>query len=144
MIDVSTYRIDELDYLIDSFSKGDRISFEKIYKSFYPALYNYGNQFRIDGVYVDDCIQEVFVNIWNSRSRVNIKSLKPYLFRCLRNKILKILSHNVNEKLKAEKYSKEEFEISYYPWADEIKDKNRSDLEKKLKYQIKQLSPKQR
>jgi len=133
-----------MDYLLDSFKKGDRVSFEKIYKFYYPLLYNYGCQFGIDESDIDDSIQLVFVDIWNSRNRLNIKALKPYLFRCLRNRIAKSLSKNIKEKSKAEKYWREEFEVSYHPLAEEIENQNRTDLENKLINCIEHLSPKQR
>ncbi|MCG8307643.1 MAG: sigma-70 family RNA polymerase sigma factor [Cytophagales bacterium] len=138
------YRIDETDYLLDSFVRGNPDSFEKIYKSLYPVLYNYGRQFNINEADTDDCIQEVFVDIWNSRSRIKIKSLKAYLMRCVRNKILKILSTKIKENVKAENYTREEFEISYHPLQFEIDIQNNLELEEKLKQHIARLGPRQR
>ena len=136
--------IDKMDYLLDSLKNGDRVSFEKIYKSFYPLLYNYGRQFGLDESDIDDSIQMVFIEIWNSRNLLNIKVLKPYLFTCLRNKITKSLSRNLKENSKAEKYWREEFKVSYHPSVEEIEFQNKTDLEKNLINSIEQLSPKQR
>lgn len=133
-----------MDYLLESFKKGDQASFEKIYKSFYPLLYNYGRQFGLDESDIDDFIQEIFIDIWKSISRLNIKTFKPYLIRCLRNKITKSLATNSKEKSNAKKYWREEFEVSYHPLLEEIENQNRTDIENKLKNCVNQLSPKQR
>ncbi|UZR97818.1 RNA polymerase sigma factor [Chondrinema litorale] len=133
-----------IDLLVKNFLKGDRKAFEKVYKLYHPLLYNYGCQFRIDSSVVDDFIQDIFIDIWNSRERLNIKQLKPYLFKCLRNKLTKQLAKEVKEKDKAEKYWREEFEISYDPASLGIDTENKTELEKKLAACIEELSPRQR
>lgn len=136
--------IGNVDLLLENFLKGDRKSFEKVYKLYYPLLYNYGRQFRIDESTVDDYIQDIFIDIWNSRDRLNIKMLKPYLLKCLRNKLTKQLVKINKEKDKAEKYWREEFEISYDPASLGIKLENQKELETKLAACIEELSPRQR
>jgi len=133
----------DADFLLENFIKGDPDSFEKIYKSFYPYLYNYGCQFGIDKSDVDDSIQEVFLDLWDSRNHLNINALKPYIFRCLRNKISRNIFRSLNEKKKEEKYIREEFKIYYSSGTEEV-EQNRSDLERRVVDQIEQLSPKQR
>ncbi|WP_020531979.1 RNA polymerase sigma factor [Flexithrix dorotheae] len=141
-MDVS--KTEDVDLLLNNFQKGDRISFEKIYKFYHPILFNYGRQFGLSETIVDDCIQDIFIEIWNSRERLKINALKFYLIKCLRNRITKYLSKNLREKEKAEKYWKEEFEISYDPAILGLQAQNKSELESRLINNIKQLSPKQR
>lgn len=136
--------INEVDFLLASFLNGDHISFERIYKSYYPILFNYARQFHVNEVTADDAIQDVFIEIWESRSRLKINSLKPYLFRCLRNKISKLLSKNLKEKSKADKYWHEEFETEYEPDRLSLEANQKSNSEQQLIVNIKKLSPKQR
>jgi RNA polymerase sigma factor (sigma-70 family) len=134
----------EVDLLLNGFLNGDKKSFEKIYMGYYPMLYNYGRQFSVDEEAVDDCIQDVFIEIWNYRRSLIIKSLKPYLFKCLRNKISKYLSRTSRDLERAEKYQREEFEIEYDPVALVMDDDGKRELENRLKKGIERLTPRQR
>jgi len=55
-------------------------------------LYNYGCKLSPDQALVQDTVQELFVDLWKSRSRLTVPvSVKFYLFRSLRRRILKNL-----------------------------------------------------
>lgn len=134
----------EDDLLVVDFLHGDRGSFEKIYIFYYPLLFNYGRQFGVDELRVYDAIQDIFVDIWNSRNRLKILAIKPYLFRCLRNKIKKSLFKETQEKERAHKYWLEEFAVTYDPTTIGIAAETFEEVHKKLNANIEKLSPKQR
>lgn len=74
--------------LWDAFRTGDRLAFEAIYDRYVQVLYNYGCKLSSDGSLVQDLIQDLFIEIWNSRDRLGpTDSIKFYLFRSLRRKI---------------------------------------------------------
>lgn len=61
----------------------------------YADLYNYGARFTADDGLVRDCIQEVFISLWQRRENVTtILSPKYYLLRAVKNKVLKSLHKN--------------------------------------------------
>lgn len=61
-------------------------------QSYYSDIYNYGTKFSNDSSLVADCIQEVFISLWQRReSATTILSLKYYLLRAVKNKVLKAL-----------------------------------------------------
>src|SRR5450631_794223 len=62
---------------------------------YYTDLYNYASSFTRDEELVKDCIQEVFISLWQRRENaVAILSPKYYLLRAVKNKILKAAHKN--------------------------------------------------
>jgi RNA polymerase sigma factor (sigma-70 family) len=71
-----------------SFRSGDETAFSMLYKSQIEMLYRYGHKLTADTQLVEDSIQDMFVELWNSRKRLSdTDSIKYYLFRILRRKI---------------------------------------------------------
>ena len=67
-----------------------------IMKKYYSSLYNYGYRFLQDDGLIKDCIQEVFISLWQRRDNLKqILSLKYYLLRATKNKVLKCM-HQAN------------------------------------------------
>lgn len=76
--------------LWDRFRRGDRISFETIYRSRIADLLNYGYKVTSDRALIEDSIQDLFYELWQSRENLSqTTSIKYYLFRALRNKIMR-------------------------------------------------------
>ncbi|MEQ6118348.1 sigma-70 family RNA polymerase sigma factor [Reichenbachiella sp. MALMAid0571] len=135
---------EEVDIDLVRFLSGNKAAFERMYKQYYPELYNYARQFQIDQAATNDCIQDVFIEIWNSRKRLKIKSIRPYLFTSVRNKITKYRSKSIKEQLQAEKYHQEEFEVKYNPSLTQVESENKLELEKRLKKGVENLTPRQK
>ncbi|MGM9510553.1 RNA polymerase sigma factor [Larkinella sp. GY13] len=54
----------------------------------YRSLLNYGQKFNRDEEFLKDCIQELFIEIWNRRQTLSSPdNVKAYLFSSLRRKI---------------------------------------------------------
>lgn len=61
-------------------------------QTYYSNIYNYAAKFSKDSSLIADCIQEVFISLWQRReSATTILSLKYYLLRATKNKVLKAL-----------------------------------------------------
>ena len=77
----------------DDISEGGDIS--SVYNNYYEILLNYGVQFNLDKASVQDCIHDLFVDLWRSGKAMNeLTSIKAYLLKALRNKIYKKLKKN--------------------------------------------------
>lgn len=64
-------------------------------KKYYSDIYNYASKFSKDTGLVSDCIQEVFISLWQRReTATTILSVKYYLLRAVKNKVLKALHTN--------------------------------------------------
>ncbi len=67
---------------------GDEKALGKLMHNCYRALLNYGYKFVKSDDFLKDCIQETFIDIWNSRKRLIVPdSIKAYLFVSLKRKI---------------------------------------------------------
>ncbi|WP_136464805.1 RNA polymerase sigma factor [Flagellimonas onchidii] len=74
--------------LWSEFQSGNEKAFAKMYRDNTTVLYSYGIKFVNNGPLVRDCIQDLFVEIWNKKHRLGeVKSIRSYLFKSLRRKI---------------------------------------------------------
>jgi RNA polymerase sigma factor (sigma-70 family) len=65
-------------------------------ETYYVDLYNYASSFTKDEELVKDCIQEVFISLWQRRdTAAAILSPKYYLLRAVKNKVLKSTHQHV-------------------------------------------------
>lgn len=69
---------------------GDRAGMEGLYTKYAQELFRLGMSIKGDRSLVKDCIQDVFLNLWQYRHTVRpTDNVKLYLFKCLSNKIYK-------------------------------------------------------
>ena len=81
----------EIDWL-QRLQQHDEKALEFLMRQYYTSIYNYASKFSKDTALVSDCIQEVFISLWQRReSATSILSLKYYLLRAVKNKLLKAL-----------------------------------------------------
>jgi len=81
--------------LLKRLQQHDEQALACLMKQFYHDLYNYGIRFAQDDAMVKDCIQEVFISLWQRRETAReILSPKFYLLRAVKNKVLKSLHRN--------------------------------------------------
>jgi RNA polymerase sigma factor (sigma-70 family) len=70
------------------FRNGDREALSAIYKQHHKSLFNYGIRFCRNNQVVEDCIQDMFLELWKSRQGLSpTDSIRYYLLKVLRNKI---------------------------------------------------------
>ena len=73
-----------------AFRSGDEKALVTIYDRFTDLLYNYGCKIIGDGELVKDSIQELFIEIWQNRTRLgDTDSIKFYLLKSLRRKLIR-------------------------------------------------------
>jgi RNA polymerase sigma factor (sigma-70 family) len=71
------------------FKEGDLGAYSQIYKKYFFTLYSYGKKLNDDHDLVKDCIQELFIKIWDNRENLNeTTSIKYYLYTSLKRKLL--------------------------------------------------------
>jgi RNA polymerase sigma-70 factor (ECF subfamily) len=80
--------------LWESFRKGDKEAFAALFREHYNTLYKFGNKFTTDTELLEDCIQELFVELWQAKSRAPVFSVKAYLLKSLKYKLLKAFRKN--------------------------------------------------
>lgn len=74
--------------LLSNFIEGDVSAFSKLYDMYVNLLYNYGYRLTTDAELLKDCIQDVFIKIYNKRTELNtVINFKSYLLISLKNKL---------------------------------------------------------
>lgn len=78
----------------EQIKSGNKEVFTEIYQQNINSLYNYGLKINTNRVIIEDCIQELFIEIWTKRDKLadNLYSIKFYLMKSLRRRILRMLS----------------------------------------------------
>lgn len=72
----------------EKLSEGNDTMFKYIYNKYTPELFTYGCHFSQDQDLVKDCIQELFLNIYNNIKRLTPPSnLKYYLLMSMKNQL---------------------------------------------------------
>jgi RNA polymerase sigma factor (sigma-70 family) len=81
--------------LLKRLQRDDAGALASLMRLYYDDLHNYGARFTMDKALVKDCIQEVFISLWQRRESADtILSPKYYLLRAIKNKMLKSLHKN--------------------------------------------------
>jgi len=84
--------------LIKRLQQGDEVALASLMRMYYDNLYHYASRFTKDKELIKDCIQEVFISLWQRRESIGgIISPKFYLLRAIKNKTLKALHKNLSE-----------------------------------------------
>lgn len=70
--------------------EGDETALGVLLKKHFNPLLNYGYRFVKDEDFVKDCVQEVFIEIWQRRQRLQVPdSVRAYLLGSVRKKVLR-------------------------------------------------------
>ena len=76
----------------NAFRAGSREAFDYIFREQSAKLFSYGSRFTKDQELVLDCIQDLFVGLWNSRHRLSeTTTIKFYLLKALRHRLMRAL-----------------------------------------------------
>jgi len=72
-------------HIWNSFINGSEVSFRQLLENHSKSLYHYGSRYTADSELVKDCIQELFIGLWNSRDRLSAEvNPRAYLMASLR------------------------------------------------------------
>jgi len=96
-----------------AFIQGNRDALGILFRRHYPHLYKYGYKICSDTEVLEDCIQELFIELWQSKNPVPTISIKAYLLKAIKYKLLKALHKRNNIRLQATLPEDLHFEISY-------------------------------
>lgn len=72
------------------FKSGDAAAFGELSQVHYRALYNYATKFSSDSEFIRDCIQELYLDLWERRAFLSETAfVKSYLLKALRHRLIK-------------------------------------------------------
>jgi RNA polymerase sigma factor (sigma-70 family) len=81
--------------IISGIKNDEDEAFAALMRRYYQPLYRYGQHFTKDETIITDCIQDVFVNIWQNRhNNETIVYVRQYLLIALKRRIIRVTSQN--------------------------------------------------
>jgi RNA polymerase sigma factor (sigma-70 family) len=84
--------------LLQGLQQNHEEALASLMKMYYANLYNYGARFTKDDGLIKDCIQEVFISLWQRRETAeSILSPRYYFLRAIKNKVLKAIHKNIDK-----------------------------------------------
>lgn len=98
--------------LWDAAMLGSREAFGQVFRLYYPLLHQYGRKICPDAEVLEDCIQELFIDIWQKKNAAPVRSVKAYLLQALKFKLYKAF-HAHQRMLELEQNAAEPFELSH-------------------------------
>lgn len=108
------------------FKAGDLAAYSVIYRNYFFILFNYGKKLSDDHELIKDCIQDLFIKIWDNRQNLkDTTSIKYYLFTSLKRKLLDQLrsphlKYKAEEELsEVEVFDEEDIEDEIFGWQKE-------------------------
>lgn len=95
-----------------AFKQGDESAYIFIYRKYFKDLINYGHQFTKNDQLLEDCVQDLFIDLKKNRQNLTNKntSIKFYLFKSLKRRIIEY--RKKDERLASEDIEKHvDFEV---------------------------------
>lgn len=126
------------------FRNGHEGAFRYIYEQYVDHLFKYGVRFTVNRELIKDLIQDLFIELRNSRNLSDTDCIRFYLLRALRYKIIRTLKRQDRKNWLVRKHSMFNIRIEV---SHEIKILNRQMEEEnrqKIQYAISRLNNKQR
>lgn len=96
-----------------AFIEGNRDALGILFRRHYSDLFRYGSKICTDIEILEDCIQELFIELWQSKNAPPSISVKAYLLKAIKYKLLKALHKRANTRLQADLPENMLFEISH-------------------------------
>ncbi len=104
-----------------SLRRGDVKALEILFREYFDLLYDYGTKLTTQKELVKDCIQDLFIYIWEKQTTLSqVQSVKAYLLISLRRSVLKCIKQqqkqiseieNIKQQTERESFSPEEMLI---------------------------------
>lgn len=79
------------------FKAGNEMAFSALYERYIVALFNYGEIITADKELIEDSIHDLFVELWKNRNSIaQVESIRYYLYKALKRKIVRNLEKSEN------------------------------------------------
>jgi RNA polymerase sigma-70 factor (ECF subfamily) len=126
---------DGANYLFRRFKKGDKTAFEKLFKKFYPRLYDFA--FRVVGnkEIAEDIVQDIFVRLWEKKENIKPVNIEGFIFKVLKNQCISYLRNiKIIDNIKLDLNNLKQIEELYR--IDFIRDEPYVMIEKELQLEV--------
>jgi RNA polymerase sigma factor (sigma-70 family) len=94
-----------------AFNKGNEMAFNYIYRMYASAMFQYGAQLSRDEHILQDCIQNIFIDLRRKRGSLSeVQSIKAYLFKILQREVIRSINRE-----KGTAYSSRGLDEQFFP-----------------------------
>ncbi len=131
--------------LWQAFKQGDKKAYTVLMDRHYRPLYSYGTKLTFDKELVKDCIQEVFLELWQRRATIGVaETPRFYLLRSLQRKIHRAIHRNRVFYQSSVIDSDTDFSVEFSIEADLISRQEQEEKVRQLATMVATLSPRQK
>ncbi len=124
--------------LLNKLKNGERSAYKYLFSEYYSWLCNYVFNLTKNKSLSEDLVQEIFMNLWEKREQLNIKSsIKNYLFKSCHNQFLQYVR---KEKVRIDFLNSVRWEVLFESYDNESQRLHEEKLEK-LNSLINELPP---
>ena len=83
--------------------QGQKAALEALYGRHAPVLLQYGGKFSADRQLVEDCLQDLFIGLWQGREQLSqVTSVQSYLLVAMRRRVVRELGRQQKRETSAE------------------------------------------
>lgn len=130
--------------LWSSFRSGQLEAATVLFRRYYRVLYSYGLKISRDESLTQDCIQEIFAELWQKRESLSpVSHVKPYLLKFLRRRIFHALTQTEKESGKDWQYA-QEFDLTLSHEDLLVQEQLSQEMKARLNAALQKLTPRQR
>lgn len=81
--------------IISAIKMGDKNAFEMLYRTHFTGLATFAARYTLSWEEAEEIVQDIFIRLWIERSSLieDIRSIKSYLYRAVRNAALNRVRH---------------------------------------------------
>jgi len=128
-----------------AFNRGDEFAFNYIYRVYVTELFKYGCQITKDQSLIQDCIQNIFIDLRRKRGDLSeVQSIKAYLFKILYRELIR-KSNKIKESTHLDyERVREQFIIEFSHESKIIQLENQEEKSHQIKVALNKLTCRQR
>jgi RNA polymerase sigma-70 factor (ECF subfamily) len=122
---------------------GDKTSFERVYRFYYPRINNFAWQYLLDSEASKNIVQDVFTELWDKRDTLKKDTnLNAWLFTVTKNKSLKAISHYKSQRNYDNYIKSRELEVNFKALAEfDTSTLVFEELQSQIKVALEKLTP---
>jgi RNA polymerase sigma-70 factor (ECF subfamily) len=129
----------------NAFNSGDEIAFNYIYRMYVTVLFKYGCQMCKDQNHLQDCIQNIFIDLRRKRGQLNeVQSIKAYLFKILYRELIRKSNKSKEEVHQYPEKIHKNFSIEFSQETILIQQENAQEKLERIQSAINKLTCRQR
>jgi RNA polymerase sigma factor (sigma-70 family) len=131
--------------LWQDFKKGDRQAFDTLLQQYYPRLLNYGVRLVSDTLFVEDTLQDLFIDLWQKRVGLgDVQNINAYLVSSFRRRLFREKEKNNRLGIVSELSDNYDFHVQFDIETQLIGIEQESETNDTLKKHLDKLTKRQR